>query len=794
MVILIGLLALIIPSAAFAAAPPLDPTYGLPLPSQSASSQAGPPIANWIWGSQTSDNQDVYLRRAFTLPSMPKAAELYVNGDDSFTAYVNGHVLQQTIPVPPSTSTWQVTQTFDITSLMQPGKNVVAIIGHNISGAAGVAACLSVNNVALLASDTSWKVSMADPGSESWTTADFDDTAWPNATAIAPTGGGVWATVGPMSSWPTYLLQDASYLSHINLPFVAIDHQTSDGASSSNNEPISDGINHVFSVTPAGVNGQASLLLDFGKEIAGRVVIEPLTSGTVIVSRGESIGEALNAPFHGPVTLTLTPSVQSSTVDSAFRYVKLDFPNPTGAALSPVRFQAFVDHKYYPVEYGGSFDCSDPLLTKIWYTGAYTCHLCMQENIWDAPKRDRREWVGDLHVSGEVINDVFADKFLMEKTLTYLRDDTDHGQVNGIPGYSCAWICCLADFHRHIGDYKFLAQQHDRLLAVLQSLHDDLDTRGMFTNPNGAWLYTDWSPGFSGDNALTEATTHLFLTKAVNEAAYLLNEMGDTANAQKCTAWATALKANAQQYLADPSTGVYSNRLQENAMAIYSDAASPKQTAAIYANVLDPSSESWNRDGKLLGSQPVMTPYFGNYIITAMSMAGHTSDALSIIRSFWGGMIAEGATTFWEAYDPAWPKTDFHVHLISDYGAAGYFVSLCHGWSCGPTSFLTERVLGVQSTGAGFKTAIIEPDLAGLAWAEGTVPTPSGAIHVRAAMSGSTSTITVELPSGVDATVLAPGSNVTLNGTPAGQSSATSSGKTSVTLNRAGKYIIVSRV
>ena len=70
-----------------------------------------------------------------------------------------------------------------------------------------------------------------------------------------------------------------------------------------------------------------------------------------------------------------------------------------------------VDHKYYPVEYKGSFACSDDLLTRIWYMGAYTAHLCMQEDIWDAPKRDRARWMGDLHVSGAVINLAFADRF-----------------------------------------------------------------------------------------------------------------------------------------------------------------------------------------------------------------------------------------------------------------------------------------------------------------------------------------------------------------------------------------------
>ena len=66
-----------------------------------------------------------------------------------------------------------------------------------------------------------------------------------------------------------------------------------------------------------------------------------------------------------------------------------------------------LDFKYYPVKYRGAFACSDPLLTKIWYTGAYTAHLCMQEQIWDGPKRDRRLWMGDLQISGQTINNVF---------------------------------------------------------------------------------------------------------------------------------------------------------------------------------------------------------------------------------------------------------------------------------------------------------------------------------------------------------------------------------------------------
>ena len=125
----------------------------------------------------------------------------------------------------------------------------------------------------------------------------------------------------------------------------------------------------------------------------------------------------------------------------------------------------------------------------------------------------------------------------------------------------------------------------------------------------------------------------------------------------------------------------------------------------------------------------VVTPYYGFYVLDAMARLGHRQEALRWMRQYWGGMIAEGATSFWEAYDPRWPKEDFHRYLEAD-GKKGYYTSLAHGWASGPTAWLTQQVLGIEPTGAGFKTVTIRPDLAGLTWAKGAEPTPRGLIRV----------------------------------------------------------------
>ena len=291
-------------------------------------------------------------------------------------------------------------------------------------------------------------------------------------------------------------------------------------------------------VTPA-------LLLDFGKELAGRLQIWGTAGAAVVVTTGESAEECVHPEpkldNSGPFALTLAGPNFAATPYSAFRFARLAFPSNV-----PVEITRIVcDHKFYPVQYWGSFDCSDPLLTRIWYAGAYTAHLCMQEEIWDAPKRDRGLWIGDLQITGETINNAFADKFLMEYSIAKVRDEAQGGRapeelpvhdVNKITGYSAAWFCTLADFHRHVGDRKFLASQHEKIISLLKFQQTQFDGNSLYTNPYKCWPFCDWSPGFVLDNPLTRATTQLYVIFGVHEAAYLLRELGDSANAEKFSA------------------------------------------------------------------------------------------------------------------------------------------------------------------------------------------------------------------------------------------------------------------
>jgi hypothetical protein len=360
--------------------------------------------------------------------------------------------------------------------------------------------------------------------------------------------------------------------------------------------------------------------------------------------------------------------------------------------------------------------------------------------------------MGDLHVSGEVINNVFLDRFLMQQTMDRLRTEAGtpmRQHVNGIPGYSCAWVGGQADLYRHTGDLAYLKRQHAALIDLLEFFRGELDDRGLFANRRGEWPYVDWSAGFNGVSPHALKATHLFMVRELKEGAWLLGEMGDSQAAEKYRGWAGEATAAAQRYLIEPSTRTFGDRWQENTWAVISGVATPEQRTAIWTQVLS----------HRYPEELFMTPYQHNYTLQAMSALGHTRAALEFVRWYWGGMLAEGATSTWEGYDPRWPKEQFHRYLQADNGR-GYFVSLAHGWSSGVTTWLTQAILGVRPVEPGMRRVSIRPDLSGLAWARGKVPTPRGPIAVSVTREGVQWHAEVTLPSGTRADFALPGQPV----------------------------------
>ena len=736
-----------------------------------------------------------YFRARFPVAELPRNATLYIAGPRSATVTINGIKVLKFDDSEFSRKGFHV-MTAEVASALHVGENVLAIEevrGHSsLHTGAGpvinqvtygevlavkiVPAEIAVDAPPLVVSDASWRSTLA-PGPD-WASTAFDDSSWVNVQTLGALGSRSdflqWNADAGLYAWPGY-----AGISPAMRTFRVTPVATLDPAGKPNllrTESILSSSAGNFSVAPGHPATPPALTLDFGKEIAGRVHLVSTSDHAVTVdtSYGESAEEALGHPYLGVRQITVPPHGEAFGPKSAFRYVRLSFPRDTPSTWSRIDAQGIA----YPVEYKGSFESSDPLLNRIWETGAYTAHLCMQEGIWDGVKRDRGRWMGDLDVSGRVISSVFADRTLMESTMSALIGDSPvERDVNTIAGYSALWITGQADFYRHAGDLDYLRTQHPRLLELLRVMDAELDSAGLFTNPGKHKIFVDWSTGFSSDTPEARAATHLEFTLAYQEAAYLLTELGDATNAAAARATAEKLRVAAQDHLLDRTTSTFGNRWQTNAMAVVSGAATPVEQRAIWtavlSHVLAPT-----------GPDTVITPYYGFYVLSAMARLNRRVEALDWMRQYWGGMLAEGATSFWEAYDPRWPKQDFHAHLEAD-GKTGYYVSLAHGWSSGPTAWLMEQVLGIEPTAGGFDEVSIRPDLAGLQWARGAEPTPRGPIRVSIEVH----TIRVTLPPETIATLSLPFTGAIFqNGKPVRTIPAESGTRAILTLREPGSY------
>jgi len=466
----------------------------------------------------------------------------------------------------------------------------------------------------------------------------------------------------------------------------------------------------------------AALLLDFGRELHGGIRLDVPDTSTRKAARvrirfGESASEAMGtpnndhsihdfdvrAPWMGHIELGNT----------GFRFVRIDLLDAE-TAITLRHARAVFVHR--PVEYLGSFRCSDPLLNRIWETGAYTVHLCMQDLVWDGIKRDRLPWIGDLHPEAMVISTVFGNDRLVPATLDYVRDRTPlPGWMHGISSYSLWWILIHYDWYLYHGDLKYLKEQRDYLVGLLAHIESLVDASGQ--EHLDGYRFLEWPT--SRDPAAIDFGLQALTAIALVRGFALLRVL----NRKKEAARAALAHQRAMACRRAPTASK-----QANALAVLAGMADAAET---------------NR--KILAKDPYrgLSTFYGYYILQARARAGDCAGCLRLIRNYWGGMLKMGATTFWEGFETDWMKgstridelpqegkRDIHADF-GDFCYPGLRHSLCHGWAAGPTAWLTEHVLGLAPATLGFAGLRVTPHLANLKFAEGALPTPLGIVKVR---------------------------------------------------------------
>ena len=461
-------------------------------------------------------------------------------------------------------------------------------------------------------------------------------------------------------------------------------------------------------------------LYDFGNETFGYLKFEDL-KGTVHIYYGESREEALDKENCETLDILSNPvCCDTYSTSKAFRYVYIEANDGTDYE------QVTMDYEYAPFnpEHSGFFHCSDEEINKIWDVAAYTMDLTTREFFMDGIKRDRWTWSGDAIQSYLMNYYLRFDTECVKRTIRQLRGkDPVTSHINTIMDYTFYWFKSIHDYYEYTGDVAFVREMWPRMVTLMDYVEGRLNNQGMAEGQSDDWIFVDWVD-FPMHKRGTLCFEQILLMKAMETMALCAKLLGinksnyrvkaeELRNKIKQTFWSYEQKA----YCHAIENGVLNKQITKfpNMFAILYGLAYKEELHEIMQSVmLNPNIPA------------ITTPYMRFYELEALLIDGRHEQVLQEMRDYWGGMLREGATSFWEKYVP----TETGIQHLAMYGRP-YGKSLCHAWGASPVYLLGKYYLGVRPTKPGYEEFEIRPALGGLEWIEGDVPTPHGMIHVE---------------------------------------------------------------
>lgn len=761
--------------------------------------------ANWIWIQSPEPPRNFYLnaRKPFKLSSKPTRAILKCTADSKYKLYVNGRYVGKG-PVR-SGAGYTYYDTYDITDFLAKGDNVIAFLVHHagentysyILGSPGLLCKVEIEESEerlVIATDGSWRVRRAldwtDAGMrmsdrlgfqevydcaerlEGWTEASFKERGWEDAVVVGTAPSMPWGELVEREIPPfrEERILPQAVVGVFNSPERSKDTRPADtpevmaraalaplktGSVKDASVLLSDTPDAAQVKTPRSDVGVV-IILDFGREVFGNVEIgvSGSASGVIDLGYGELIEDGRVKPDRGEVRYTDRVLLKKGRLDwqgfesRAFRYMQIEFR----WCSKPVDLEYVrVNQTTYPVQAGGTFECSDGLLNDIWRIGAYTTQLCMEDTFIDCPWRERAQWWADARIESRTAYYAFNDTKLLAQGLRQIASSQKpEGSVSGLypsgeerlmPDFSLFWVFSILDYYAFSDDADLVRELYPKVRRLLGWFGGYVDDKGMLADVPGC-LFIDWTDAEMKGNI---TALNCLYYQGLRVAAMLASVVGSQDEAESYVEASNQLKLAINKYLYLPKHGLYADcRMDGKLVEQYS-----RQTnifAALF-DLPDHYAKSTIYRQLLSGPMPdTTTPYSASYLLEALYAGDLHDEALDIIRKRWGPMVRAGATTFWEHFD----QED----------------SLCHGWSTCPTRDLIAEYLGIKPI-LGSHRFSVTPRVGDLSWARGSVETITGPLKVEWKATRNYLLIDVEVPQGLKVDVYPPSqptSRVSLNG------------------------------
>ena len=750
--------------------------------------------AKWIWpglGFHDLHNGYALFRKEFSLRAVPRRALAWVTADQCYQLWVNGAMVSRG-PARGYQENWSYDEV-DMRKRLHRGRNIIAIrayncghstFGYRTEGFAGLLFAAKLGALEIF-SDASWPCrrqceihrdtvpySLQLPGHQEWVDLRAGDPAWSDVEY----DDGQWERSPEERAWnaPPYGSLEARGIplmrEHRIRPTALIGtgcgKSAKDYATTRDLAALRAGENlrhsphpgqsaHEVRV-PAGTSGHfQSFLFDFGQVVVGSPIltVSGARGGEIIDFLGvEHMDEKALAPFQ-PVDDHSKARLANRLVcrkgdnthqffhHLGFRYALVTVRDNSGDLRISLELAACG----YPMDGSGAFECSDPLLQKIWNASAHTQRICALDAYVDTPWREQAQWWGDARIQAWNTFHLSGDARLLRRGIRSIAGQiTPDGLTFGhaptmahncvLPDFSLIWLLTLWDHYWQTGSTEALATHADRVATILGYFRNHIDPRtGLVAYDPRYWLFLDWTTiQRDGQPALL----NLWLLFALQKMESLVPLTGLPTDFCGVAAWRKRLTASIRKHLLRPDGLVCDGLLPDG---------KPSKSTSIQAqtlarlchlsgfrarHALDALLLPWVRGEQATDAPP--SAYWCVYPLDWLAEAGYGGEVLAFLRRHWAVMADYGST--FEDYNP-------------DQPAPGH-LSRSHAWSAHPV-FLLARILGgIRQTAPAWREVSVQPQFL-IDRAEANVPTPHGDLLVRWNRSGPKCDVQIAAPEGI---------------------------------------------
>ncbi len=727
--------------------------------------------AKWISAGAIEDSINrpaVYFRKEFAITKKIVRATAYITAHGMYEAQLNGKKIGDDFLTPGWTSYKKRLQyqQYDVTAMLQPGKNVCgAMIGNGwYRGFLGWAGTKDIygKTIGLLLQVT---IEYSDGTRENI----ISDESWKSSTgSIRYTEIYHGETIDAReekSGWANTLYNDKAWLP------VKIENHSYDNLLATYNEPVKK--HELFKPVKIFKTPKGEQIIDFGQNLVGWVVVKAggpagttikIHHAEVLDKQGnfytDNIREAL-------ATATYITDGKGERIFEphftfyGFRYIKIEgYPGE----LKPENFTAVA--LYSAMNPTGFFISSNPLINQLQHNIQWGQRGNFLDVPTDCPQRDERlGWTGDAQAFSRTATFNFGVNNFFSKWLKDIAaDQLPNGSVpfvvpnalspgaSGATGWADAATIIPWNIYLAYGDKKILENQYESMKAWVGYMEKNstnyLWNKGFHF---GDWLFYRPADDNDGRSAVTDKylIAQCFFTNSINlmiKAATVLGKQEDIEY------YTILLKNSKEAFVKEyvtPNGRLVSSTQTAYVLSLNFDML-PEPLRKQAAEKLVENIKSYNNH--------LTTGFLGTpYLCHVLSRFGYAEVAYTLLLQetypSWLYPVKMGATTIWERWDGIKPDSTFQTPGMNSFNHYAY-------GAIGDWMYRVVAGIDTYEDGAGYKRIRIKPIIGdGLNYASASLQTYYGKVSSGWKKENDKTILDIEIPVNTTATIYIPSSS-----------------------------------